>query len=198
VFERAALRCVALKRPRLDLVVACDRHDRRGRPDAGPEQRRDSPGEHAGHVLVPVVLEAEPRPVGPLLAHDAGGVVGQHVVGIGQAEGREDCGRCEGVDRVGERDRDRCGCWPLRAGEVLVVGELEPYRVGLEHRKRGAVLLAPPGHDVITGGVAAVGVPLGRRVRVPGRPPAEHRDDGGTGVRGEEAATSEHRVIEVR
>ena len=90
------------------------------------------------------------------------------------------------------------GVGPIRRGQVLVVGELEPLVARFEDRHGRGVLLAPHRHHVVAGHEAAQRVPLRGLVGVGGRPPAEHRDDGRVVVAGDEMTGAHGGVVEVR
>ncbi len=82
--------------------------------------------------------------------------------------------------------------------QVLVVGEVEPGVVRLEHGHRGHVLLAAHRHDVVAGHEPAQGVPLRGFVGIGRWPAAQHRDHRGVVVAGEQVARPHGGVVEMR
>jgi replicative DNA helicase len=137
VLQRGDLAGVAEDGLALALLVGLVRHDGRRRPGLGAQQLGHPPGQQPGDVLVAVVLVAEPGPVGLFGPHQQRRLVDHHVVGIAQAHGDEDGGRVELVDDRGQGGRHVGRRGAIGGGQVLVVGELEPAVVRLEHLERG-------------------------------------------------------------
>src|SRR5205085_6418441 len=81
---------------------------------------------------------------------------------------------------------------------VLVVGELEPHRGGVEHGQRVAVLLPTRRHDVVAAPEATAGIPVRDLLGIRLRASAEHGDDRRPRVSREQLAATEHCVVEVR
>ena len=210
--SRSSSSVVALQRWQLALVeldggaladhVGLDGHDRGRRPQAALEELGHSPRQDPGDVLVAVVLVAEPRRrvrgLDERRACQQPGVVGDHMIGVGEAHRQEHRrGRRRPIACFEHRGHLR-GLRPLFLGEVLVVREVEPDRRGLEERHGGAVLLAPQGDHVVPGEEASARIPRRGLVGVGGRPPAEHGDDGGARVPVDQVGGTEDGVVEVR
>ena len=71
--------------------------------------------------------------------------MGQSVIGVGQAHRDEDGGRCYGVDSSQDDGRHFGRRVALIRPKVLVVGEVQPERLGAEDCHRGPVLFAAGG-----------------------------------------------------
>ena len=152
-----------------------------------------------GNVLVAVILVREPAHVGSrCVGEQRAGVVGELVVGVGDAHRHEHRRRPPLVDHGRERVGDLVRARALPLLEVLVVDEVEPHRIGVEHLHRGAVLFPADRDDVVAGAEAAERVPFARRIGIRGRPPGTHGHDGRSRVAAQQVRGAERGVVEVR
>ncbi len=98
------------------------------------------------------------------------------VIGIREAEGRDDKRGFEALDRARELGADDVGRDGRVTGVVSVLHELEVRRRGVEQRERSTILVATHLHDVVARVEATLHVPEPHRIGIARRVAREHCD----------------------